>query len=331
MVQAGLIMLTGQSSPGGIWGQLFGNVNPNGYTPGQRIAIKVNFNNSSRNGNSCSTHNNVIDALPQPILALISSMVSAGVQASDIIIYDASAREGRLIPYYFRNPITSAYSGVNFVGKDDCGATEVSYGVDPSLTVTFPGTSIENRLMPDLLYYTTYLINVPILKAHSGIPMSLGFKNHMGSINYVTDSGSDDLHQYFDPAGNYYSQYYNPMVTVYQHSHIAPKTMLTMGDCLFGAFGVTESARNSWSVFGDQAANSLFFARDPVSIDCVMADVLRAEGVVSTSRAYDYLFCAQEAGLGTCEGSRGSPGGNPFQLPYGSGYSTIQYTRQDTS
>jgi hypothetical protein len=71
MVQTGLQLLTGQES----WA--FEPVHPGGYLAGQKIAIKVNLN-MSRN---CDSHGNVIDALPQPVLALISGLVAAGVSS----------------------------------------------------------------------------------------------------------------------------------------------------------------------------------------------------------------------------------------------------------
>jgi hypothetical protein len=43
--------------------------------------------------------------------------------------------------------------------------------------------------------------------------------------------------------------------------------------------------------------------------------------------SYDYLFCAEEAGLGV--GTRSAPGGKPLQEPYGSGYDDIEYIRVD--
>jgi hypothetical protein len=61
-----------------------------------------------------------------------------------------------------------------------------------------------------------------------------------------------------------------------------------------------------------------------------MADLITAEGLVSTPRTYDHLFCAEEAGLGVCESTRDDPGGDPLQEPYGSGYSDIEYIRVDT-
>ncbi|MFZ6028795.1 MAG: DUF362 domain-containing protein [Chloroflexota bacterium] len=332
MVLAGLTALTGQSTWSAIWSQLFNRVRPGGYSPGQKIAIKVNFNNSSLNSNTCATHNNIIDGLPHPVIGLLAGMQAAGVRNSDIVLYDASAQVGRLLPDYFRSPISSAYPGVTYVGMNQCGVTGVTYGKDSSLTVTFPGTSIQNRLLPDLLYDATYVINMPILKTHGGnaaTPVTLGFKNHMGSINFVYQSTpSNSLHEYINPAGAYYNAYASPYVPVYQHQHIGPKTVLTVGDGLFGAFGSNATAKNSWTIFGGPA-NSLLFGLDPVATDCVMADILRAEGGFSVNSAYDYLFCAQTAGLGVCEGTRGSPGGNPLQTPYGSGYSEIEYIRQN--
>jgi hypothetical protein len=346
MAQEGLAQLTGQSTWTGIWASLFGRVSAGGYQPGQKIAIKVNFNTSGLDEayNNCTQHDNRIDALPHPVLALIKGMVAAGVQPGDIYCYDATGKVGypvvgRIIPDYFRSPITAAFPGVHYVGCPTCGVSQASHGKHSSLTVNFTGAGagLTARTLADILYDATYLINMPILKQHGGdgaIPITLGFKNHCGSINYVYDSGSNNLHSFFDVTQGIYNQNYNPLVEIYQNSNIKNKTILTVGDGLFGSIAYHNTAA-SWQVFGNQAANSLFFSIDPVAIDCVMADILKAERLLSgtggftTPRAYDYLFCAQTAGLGVCEGTRNSPGGKPFQTPYGSGYATLQYIRRD--
>ena len=73
-----------------------------------------------------------------------------------------------------------------------------------------------------------------------------------------------------------------------------------------------------WSTFGGALPNSLFFALDPVAIDSVMADFLRAEpGAGVFAGADDYLQLAQDAGLGTFE--RGDP--------WGGGYRAIEYRK----
>jgi hypothetical protein len=101
MVQTGLQRLTDQSSWADIWSALFEHVRPGGYSAGQKIAIKVNLNMSR----DCNSHDNVIDALPQPVLALISGLVAAGVQPGDITVYDSI----RPIPSYLSGPIWAEY------------------------------------------------------------------------------------------------------------------------------------------------------------------------------------------------------------------------------
>ncbi len=92
--------------------------------------------------------------------------------------------------------------------------------------------------------------------------------------------------------------------------------MLTIGDGLFGDRINNLSVPQRWRTFGNAAPNSPFFSRDPVAIDCVMADFLRVESG-ETPSANDYLRLAAEAGLGVYE--RGDP--------WGSGYSWIVYER----
>jgi len=320
MVQRGLQELTGQNAWGDIWDNLFSQVQP--YQAGQRIAIKVNFNNSS----GCSDSDNTIDALPQPINGLIAGLKQAGVQEQDVLIYDAT-KTGRYIPDRFRDPILSSYPDIAFYGRGSCtGVNSVSHGGHTSLTVQFsdPDGNLSDRLLANVLYAATYVINVPIVKRHGGdsfIPVSLGFKNHLGSLNNIIRGDSDSLHTYLSNSEALYQATYNPTVDIYSNPNIRDKTILTLGDGLYGAGGATQGALVSWGIFSD-ALNSLFFASDPVAIDCVMVDFLAAEGMVSQpGPAYDYLFCAEEAGLGVCEGTRGNPGGDPL----GSGYEDIEY------
>ena len=334
MVEVGLQHLTGQNTWADIWGVLLRNaLSPGGYSPGQKIAIKVNMNNSGRDTNGCGSHNNLIDALPQPVLALMRGLAAAGVQDSDVTIYDATGTgTGRIIPDYFRLPLTTAHLGIGYIGQDLCsGVVTPSHGKDPSLTVQFhpPIGSLANRKLADILYDAAYLINMPILKRHGGdsyCPVTLGFKNHFGSIDRIGGPSGDDLHPYIMTSNSLYRATYSPFVDIYSNANIRAKTVLTLGDGLYGAFGASSGTPSQWNRFSD-APNSLFFATDPVAIDCVMADFLVAEGLVSTDHTYDYLLCAEEAGLGICEGSRGDPGGDPWQEPYGSGYSSIQYVR----
>jgi hypothetical protein len=346
MIWEGLSQLTGQPTWSAIWASIFTRVRPGGYQPGQKIAIKVNFNNSDLEPNNSASHDNNLDALPQPVVGLLTGMAEAGIDPADVVCYDATGREGssqagRTIPAYFRAKIAAAFPQVKFIGREESGVTAATHGKDSSLAVAFNalGGELKNRLLADVLYDAAYLINMPLLKCHSGndnIPLTLGFKNHCGSIHYVYASlASDSLHTYIATANPNYSSNYSPLVDIYNNPHIKAKTVLTLGDGLYGAMW-GNIAEVSWNTFG-APANSLFFSHDPVAIDCVMADLLRAEslargsGGFTTPRGYDPLFCAQTAGLGVCEGTPDNPGGNPWQTPYGSGYSRIEYIRREIS
>jgi hypothetical protein len=323
MVQTGLQSLTDQDSWADIWSTLFERVHPGGYSAGQKIAIKVNLNASS----GCSNHGNLIDALPQPVLALISGMVTAGVQPGDVTVYDSI----RPIPSYLSDPIWAMYPEVKFVGTGSCpGVIAPSHGKDPSLTVQFsdPYGYVNARQLADVLYDATYVINMPIIKRHGGDsanPVTLAFKNHFGSLNRITGSGNDDLHLYIYTNSSLYRTTYSPFVDIYSNTNIRDKTMLILGDGLYGGTSWSSPPIQSWNIF-DDACNSLFFCTDPVAVDCVMADLIVAEGLVSKAHTYDYLFCAEEAGLGVCEGTRSDPGGDPL----GGCYAHIEYVRVDT-
>jgi hypothetical protein len=302
MVAHGLMTLTGTGSVSEAWQVLLP-----GYQAGQKIAIKVNFNNAS-----CDDSDNRIDALIEPINGLIRTLTTAGVQEADVWVYEGSRNmPGR---FYNRRQYTQAlYIDYDRYGET-CADAEATYDEsDPSLRVTFSPAALTDRWLPDLLYQATYVINMPILKAHGIHPVSLGFKNHFGSLNVIIRGGDDDLHPYIAPLDDIYSPNYSPLVDIYSNSNLADKTILTIGDGLFGAPGATQSPIR-WSTFGNVAPNSLFFSRDPVAVDCVMSDLLDAEWQLD-DEAYDYLQLAQGAGLGTFE--RGDP--------WGGGYSAIDY------
>jgi hypothetical protein len=207
------------------------------------------------------------------------------------------------------------YNGCRtFAGFDYVPATQITF--HPPEGVTVPDEYVNLALMN-----ATYLVNMPIMKGHHPFAgVTLGFKNHFGTIH---DCGllHDLVNVVTKPPA--YRTDYNPLVDLIRSPLIGGKTVLTVGDGLFGALYYNQ-APETWHTFGDQVPNSLFFARDPVAADCVMHDLLLAElGAEVPEGTNNYLRLAGEAGLGVFEQ------GNPWQEPYGSGYSSIQYTRLD--
>jgi hypothetical protein len=289
MVGQGLKQLTGAASAAAAWGILLPK-----YQPGQKIAIKINLNNAS-----CGDGDNIVDALMQPVNAVVGSLVSAGigVRESDIWVYDAI----RPLPARLYNK--RLYTAAHYVNKDGCTGEKSTFNhVDPSLRVTFTHPAMKTeRWLTDLLYEATYLINMPIVKRHSTAPVTLGFKHHFGSLSNLGGSGDDNPHVHINPSNSHYHSTYSPLVDIYSNPNIAGKTVLTLGDGLFGAPNVNEKPAPWANTFGKgKAFNSLFFSRDPVAIDSVMIGWLDAEWGV-TDAAYDYLWLAETAGLGIAE------------------------------
>ncbi len=310
MVQAGLMRLTATSSVREAWETLIP-----AYHPGDKIAIKVNLNNAR-----CSDDDNAIDALIEPVNALIGTLVSSGIQQQDVWVYDAT----REMPERFYG--RRRYTGARFFARGCADELAPFDHQHPSLRVQFthPALVVE-RWLTDLLYRATYVINMPILKKHGIQPVTLGFKNHFGSLSFLTGAGGDDdPHIYYNANDPRYRADYSPLVDINANPNIAGKTVLTLGDGLFGSPWATSSPQ-PWRTFGGQAPNSLFFSRDRVAVDSVMCDLVRSEfgfaSWPSEDRAYDYLRVAQSRGLGTFE--RGDP--------WGSGYQRIEYLKEELS
>lgn len=303
MVDEGLKQLTGQSTVTDAWQTLLPD-----YSPGKGIAIKVSFNNCW----VCDDSDNIIDGLIEPVNSLVKGMKELSVQEQDILVYDTS----RCLPDRFRT--RCAYPGVRFFDVDGKCAERSSYdSTDPDAQINFSHANITPRKLCDILVNATYLINMPIVKDHMYASVSLGFKNHFGSIDRVNGPGADHLHYYL--ANPYCNPDYSPILDIWANPHIRSKTVLTVGDCLYGSLGNPNLEPTRWSTFGNDAANSMFFATDPVAAECVMWDILDAEPVYHPRPigCDSYLQLAANAGWGVCE--RGDP--------WGSGYNRINYIR----
>ena len=288
MTDRGLMDLTGAFNLADAWRVLIPE-----YISGQKVAIKINLNNAS-----CYSDGQVIDALPQPVNSVIRGLKAIGVAEGDICVYDCTQgwHLGEM-PQRLAQKITAIYPGVQFSppaaacspATDYSGSEYIHFNVPPDRTIS-------DRPICNALVNATYLINVPIMKKHGMAGVTLGFKNHFGSFD-----GCDQVHWSIELGDPGYLSSYNGLVDIYQNRHFKDKTVLTIGDALYGArFNNYDEVPNPWPTFGDHSPNSLFFSRDPVAIDCVMYDFLDAEGGVPAG-SDDYLKLASTSGFGTFE------------------------------
>jgi uncharacterized protein (DUF362 family) len=284
-----------------------------GYSPGKQVAIKINITNS----HSCDTLTSSVDAIAQPINAVVRGLKLLGISDQDIVIYDSSSD----YQHFFSNRLLTELVNKNMQFFDSGGCTAQSStwdSSDPNAIVHFSdpvGNSITERLC-DPLVNATYLINMPIMKGHPTAGVTLGFKNHFGSSIHPSF-----MHPWVDTSYEGIDQY-NILVDLYSNPHIRNKTCLIIGDGIYASKGFHDSPPERWTSFNNQAPCSLFFATDPVAIDCVMHDLLKAErGSAQPDTSNAYLKLAEQVGMGVYES------GNPWQTPYGSGYSKIIYTK----
>jgi hypothetical protein len=309
MVEKGLLELTGEDTVSGAWGKLIPT-----YVTGEKIAIKVNFNNYYNGGADPDPD---INALIEPVNALIGTLLAFGVWTQDIVVYDVTHgfHDGGIPKISFTD--RCLYPGVEFVGytgnPDPFSATEKVQFSPPPPNPPIPDLAVCNALAD-----SAYLINMPIVKAHPYAYVALSFKNHLGSIDRC-----DEVHKYL-PIGLHYDPDYCPLLDLWKNPHFRAKTVLTVGDALFGNWNSVSGSPKKWITFGDEAPNSLFFSADPVALDSVMADYIdlerQAQGLGTLHpKARDYLKLAARTGLGIHEK------GDPWRLPRGSGYRRIFY------
>jgi hypothetical protein len=288
MTELGMMDLTGASSRADAWRAVIP-----AYSVGQKVAIKINLNNAS-----CNTSNQVIDALPQPINSVILGLKEIGVPEDAIRVYDVTRgwHNGQM-PARLVARVTALYPNIQFHSYDGGCSTELGYSATEKIHFNVPpGRSISDRPICNALVEAAYLINMPIMKKHGMAGVTLGFKNHFGSIDHC-----DYVHWSVELGNGQYLSTYNGLVDIYNNPHFKGKTVLTIGDALYGArINNYNEVPSPWPTFGNRSPNSLFFSKDPVAIDCVMYDFLGAEGGV-LAKSDDYLKLAQASGLGTFE------------------------------
>jgi len=301
MVSNGIKNLAGENIEGNAWDKLFEYINNKngkgdiGYTPGEKIAIKVNLNNCWQ-PLSVIINDNERDASPYVVRSLLDQLINVvGIKQEDITVYDAS----RPMVNWFYNRVyyesypslkpVPRYPNVNFV--DSKGILKGRDKAEPSSTlVYFSEGPCEYRTLPTCVADADYLINMPLLKRHpiqNGVTLS--GKNFFGSwIEEVAP-----IHNYHQSGlimGNP-----APQVELLSHKDLGGKTVLFLGDGLF-ATKIDHSTIDKFSMepFNDDWTNSLFFSQDPIAMDSVMYDFLHTEGTNPIQGSQNYMHQGAE-------------------------------------
>ena len=297
--------LGGKASDRAAWHALIRHFNQThgngkaGYRKGEKVTIKVNLVGCITGwGVDPKSYDLVRDldymnTSPQMILALLRQLVhAAGVHPRDISVGDPLA----LFPNQYYDLLHSEFPEVHYLDHDGGSAshprTRVQYSSIPFHWSCRP-TGTAQDYVPVPYAEAKYLINMANLKSHTGAGVTLCGKNHYGSlIRRPPEKGYYDLHGTL-PREVLGSGHYRAVVDLMGHAHTGGKTLLCLIDGLYPGVHPSEHTPRKFSTppFNGQWASSLLASQDPVAIDSVALDFLRAEwnDYPHMSGADDYL------------------------------------------
>jgi len=252
LVDQAMQHLTDSSDPVSPWKKLF--------RPDEVVGLKVN----TIAGPALSTH-------PVLVAAISERLEQAGIPPSHIVVWDRSNEELERAGYR----LNSDSSRIRFLGTDSR-----DFGYDES-ELTF-GT-VKTRLSKLLTRTCDSMINVPVLKHHSGAGITLAMKNMYGVNN-----NPNKLHAH------------NCCPAVADLNMLPPirnKFRLVIADAIVGCFegGPGFKPQYSWRY------NGILAASDPVAIDYTGWQIIERERAVrglkllhESGAAPDYIAVAAD-------------------------------------
>lgn len=303
MVSNSLNKLVGKDTEKNSWKSIFKYFNSthgNGeteYIAGEKIAIKVNLNQTSNQ----NLQANASITSPQVLFALLNELVTqAGVDPTSITVFDAS----RSIPDLIYNKCSSGVlKGINFEGFTGYNGRGVSQR-DTSTTIHW-SYDVKGNLtyLPKCVTQAKYFINLATLKGHNLAGVTLCAKNNFGTI--MTDLNGQptnnppqgsNIHGYVTARDYYLNKdwdwskrplgSYNALVDLMGHKDLGEKTLLYIIDSLYPAKnqsqGIDKNSKWQMSPFNNDWASSIFFSLDGVAIDSVGYDFLNSEPTIKS-------------------------------------------------
>jgi hypothetical protein len=289
MLNYSLTGLTGESSANKAWASLFKYFNTRQnrkiltYQAGQKIAVKINTNNTYSHKDS-----EEINATPQLVLSLIKSLVSdAGIPQENITIFDAS----RQITDNIFNKCHVAYPGVVFVDNTGGDGRVKSTYIDNAIPYSVDNGKLATGLATCAVE-ADYLINMALLKGHVGQGVTLCAKNWYG-VTSIDRDWHKNAHDHFNPYkdGN---PGYLTFVDFMAHKDLGNKTMLFLIDGIYGCKLVNGAPGPKWQMapFNNSWGCTILSSQDPVAIDAVGLDFISSEWPDAPDMAFSdqYLY-----------------------------------------
>jgi len=283
MLADGLKKVSGENTSAMAWDAIFKYFNSNhnkgsvGYKSGEKIVVKLNCTTLGNGGRKL---NDQLNATPQLAMAILDQLVDTmNIAQADISIGDPY----RGMPDEIYDPCHTKYPNVHFIegkGTDGRELTKIS-----SADVFFTSDNKFKSRLPQAYLDAAYLINMPSLKTHDSAGITLGAKNHQGSViaadqNATTQGMGRDLH-YDYPIGfpkNQVMGMYRHIVDYMSHKNLGGNTLIYIVDGLWSGrnwAGIIEKWR--MAPFNNDWTSSLFLSQDPVALEATGFDFLYTE------------------------------------------------------
>jgi hypothetical protein len=289
-----LTSLSGKKSEAKAWDALFRNFNKEkrnsgkGYTTGQKIAVKINQNNTLRHADTTG-----LNATPQLVWALIRSLTSeAGIPQGNITIFDAS----RFISDNIFNKCHKDFPAVHFVDNEGTNGREKSSYVDMAIPYSVDNGKLA-RGLATCAVEADYLINMALLKGHVGQGVTLCGKNFYGATS-IDRNWRKNAHDNFNQDRQGKDKYMT-FTDFLGHKDLGGKTLLFLIDGFYGARSQDGPPllKDKWQMapFNNRWCSSLFASQDGVALDAVGIDFLRSEWPDLADIAYSEKYLVEAA------------------------------------
>ncbi len=213
--------------------------------PGETVGLKVNC----LSGRGASTNPVLVDAVCERLR-------QAGVAANKIVVWDRLNADFEHAGF----PVGARRDGVRFIGNDDAG-------YESDLTIS---GSIGSLLSKTLTRTCDAVINLPVLKDHGIVGVTMALKNMFGAIH--------NPNKYHIDNGDPYVADVNALPAVRK------KMRLTICDAIAPQYEGGPSYMPHWS----WPFNGLMASRDPVALDATgwrIIEQQRAEHGLPTLKA----------------------------------------------
>ncbi|MDA3816092.1 MAG: DUF362 domain-containing protein [Prolixibacteraceae bacterium] len=270
-----LFQITNKQNEKEAWAELFTFYNKTkqnkeqGYKAGEKIAIKVNMNNTDAQANT-----NRINANPQLVLSLLTSLINeAGVKEENIIVSDPS----RFITDNIYDKCHVVFPKVRFEDHNGGNGRDKATFVENSFEYSFDFDG-QTRGLATSFVEADYIINMALLKGHVSQGVTLNSKNFFGCVDIETDWRKNTHGSGFSQSREGKRQY-----SVYPdfigHKNLGDKTILYLIDGIYGHKFVDGVPEFKWALapFNNEWPNSLFASQDPVAIESVALDFALTE------------------------------------------------------